>query len=50
MLSAILHFHALIKTVQANDDTAPPNGFNDILNEVREEVGYESDESDEAAW
>ncbi len=32
-------------------DTAPPNGFDGILNEVCKEAGYhESDESDEGAW
>jgi hypothetical protein len=34
----------------SDDDTAPPNGFDDILNEVCKEAGYESDESDEGAW
>ena len=35
----------------SDDDTAPSNGFDDILNEVCEEAGYESDESDhEGAW
>ncbi len=34
----------------SDDKTAPPNGFDDILNEVCEEAGYESDESDEGAW
>jgi hypothetical protein len=35
----------------SDDDTAPPNGFDDILNEVCEEAWYESDESDhEGAW
>ena len=29
----------------------PPNGIDDILNEVcNEAAGYESDESDEGAW
>jgi hypothetical protein len=27
----------------SDDDTAPPNGFDDISNEVCEEAGYESD-------
>jgi hypothetical protein len=34
----------------SDDDTAPSNGFDDILNEVCEEAGYESDESDEGIW
>ncbi len=34
----------------SDDDTAPPNGFDDVLNEVCTEAGYESDESDEGAW
>ena len=34
----------------SDDDTAPPNGFDDILNEVCWEAGYESHESDEGAW
>ena len=34
----------------SDDDTAPPNGFDAILNEVCEEAGYDSDESDEEAW
>ena len=34
----------------SDDDTAPSNGFDDILNEVCEETGYASDESDEEAW
>ena len=34
----------------SDDDTAPPNGFDDILNEVCEEAGYESEASDEEAW
>ncbi len=36
----------------SDDDTAPPNhdGFDDILNEVCEEAGYESDEFYEGAW
>ena len=33
-----------------DDDTAPPNGFDDILNEVCDEAGYESEESDDEAW
>ena len=37
-------------TGDSDDDTAPPNGFNDILNEVCKEAGYESDESDKGAW
>jgi len=31
-------------------DTAPSNGFDDTLNEVCEEAGYESDDSDEGTW
>jgi hypothetical protein len=34
----------------SGDDTAPPNGFDDILNEVCEETALVSDESDEEAW
>jgi hypothetical protein len=30
----------------SDDDTVPPNGFYDILNEVCAEAGYESDELD----
>ena len=37
-------------TRDSDDDTAPPNGFDDILNEVCDEAGYESDESDDEAW
>mmetsp|Transcript_41352 Transcript_41352/g.86372 ORF Transcript_41352/g.86372 Transcript_41352/m.86372 type:complete len:123 (-) Transcript_41352:428-796(-) len=37
-------------TRDSDDDTAPQNGFDDILNEVCEEAGYESEESDEEAW
>ena len=39
-------------TGDSDDDTAPPNGFDDILNEVCEETAYDSDESDsdERAW
>ena len=33
----------------SDDDTAPQNWFEDILNEVCEEAGYDSDESDEEA-
>ncbi len=35
-------------TRDSHDDTAPQNEFDDILNEVCEEAGYESEESDEA--
>ena len=28
----------------SDDDTAPQNGFDDILNEICEETGYESEE------
>ena len=28
-----------------SDDTAPPNGFNEISDEICEETGYESEES-----
>jgi hypothetical protein len=35
---------------QSDNDTALPNGFDDILNEVCEKAVYESDESDEGAW
>jgi hypothetical protein len=35
-------------TRNSDDNTAPPNGFDDILNEVCDEAGYESEESDEA--
>ena len=34
----------------SDDDTAHPNGFDDILNEVCAEAGNESDESHEGAW
>jgi hypothetical protein len=34
----------------SDDDTAPQNEFDDILNEVCEETGYESEESDKEAW
>ena len=37
-------------TGDSDDDTAPPNGFDDVLNEVCEETGYVSDESDKGAW
>ena len=37
-------------TGDSDDDNAPPNGFDDILNEVCEETGYVSDDSDEGAW
>jgi hypothetical protein len=37
-------------TRDSDDDTAPPNGFDDILNEVCDEAGYESEESDDEAW
>jgi chromatin segregation and condensation protein Rec8/ScpA/Scc1 (kleisin family) len=39
-------------TRDSDDDTAPPNGFDDILNEVCDEAGYESEESDNdsEAW
>ena len=37
-------------TRDSDDDTAPQNRFDDILNEVCEEAGYESEESDEEAW
>ena len=45
-----IHEARALVTEDSDDDTAPPNGFDDILNQVCEEVGYESDESDEAAW
>ena len=32
-------------TEDSDDDTAPPNGFDEILNEVCEEAGYESEET-----
>jgi hypothetical protein len=41
---------AAVTTADSDDDTAPPNGFDEILNEVCEEAGYESGESDEEAW
>ncbi len=34
-------------TGDSDDKTAPPNGFDDVLNEVCEEAGYESEDSDE---
>ena len=34
----------------SDDDPAPPNGFNGILNEVCDEAGNQSKESDEGAW
>jgi hypothetical protein len=34
----------------SDDDTVPPNGFDDILNEICEETGLVSDVSDEEAW
>jgi hypothetical protein len=37
-------------TGDSDDDTEPPNGFDDVLNEVCEETGYVSDESDKGAW
>ncbi len=36
-------------TEDSDDDTAPPNGFDEILNEVCEEAGYESEETDKKA-
>jgi hypothetical protein len=38
------------ETGDSDDETAPPNGFDDILIEVCEDVGYESEYSDEEAW
>ncbi len=37
-------------TGDSDDETAPPNGFDDILNEVCEEARYKSKDSDEEAW
>ncbi len=34
----------------SDDDTAHPNGIDDILNEVCAEAGNESEESHEGAW
>ena len=34
----------------SDEDTALPNGFDDILNEICEEARFESDASDEGAW
>ena len=36
--------------LDSDDDNPPPNEFDDILNEVCAEAGYESEESDEEAW
>ena len=36
--------------IASDDDTSPPDGFDDILNEVCEEAGYKSDESEDGAW
>ena len=47
---AITDARAAVTTADSDDDTAPPNGFDEILNEVCEEAGYESEESDEEAW
>lgn len=50
---AIDEARAEVAVVAGDSDyaTAPPYGFNDILNEVCKEAGYESDESDhEGAW
>ena len=48
-ISAIVDARAEV-TRDSDDDTAPPNGFDDILNEVCDEAGYESEESDDEAW
>ncbi len=37
-------------TADSDDETAPPNGLDDILNEVFEEAGCESEESEEEVW
>ena len=34
----------------SDDDSAPQNGFDDILDEVCAEAGYESEDSEEEAW
>ena len=44
------HVRGVAAARDSDDDTSPPNGFDDILNEVCEEAGYKSDESEEGAW
>ena len=34
----------------SDDDTAPPNGFDEISDEICTEDGYESEDLDEEAW
>ena len=45
-----IHEARALVTEDSDDDTSPPNGFNDNLNEICEETGYESEESKEEAW
>ena len=45
-----IHEARALVTEDSDDDTAPPNGFDDILNEICEETWFESEESDEEAW
>jgi hypothetical protein len=34
----------------SDDDTSPPNGFDEILDEICDEAGYDSEESDGEAF
>ena len=47
---AIDEARAALEAENSDDDTAPRNGFEDILNEICNEAGYESEESDGEAW
>ena len=47
---AIDEARAAMEAEDSDDDTLPQNGFVEILDEICDEVGYESQESDGEAW
>ena len=47
---AIEEARAALEADDSDDDTAPRNGFDEILDEICDEDGYESEDSEGEAW